>query len=106
MANSGPRELHIDKLLSQMAIGYFAEAGIAAQIAPTVTVDKQTAVLMESGRPADNIYAAGEIMAGNILPKGYIGGLGLVIGNIIGRTAGREAANSAKNEGPLQQNTA
>ena len=71
-----------------------------------LTVDKRAAVMMKSGKPADNIYAAGEIMAGNILPKGYIGGVGLVIGNIFGRIAGREAAGVAKNNGSSQGNTA
>jgi tricarballylate dehydrogenase len=71
-----------------------------------VTVDQRAAVIMKGGQPAGNIFAAGEIMAGNILPKGYIGGLGLVIGNIFGRTAGREAAGFAKNGKLLQRNTA
>jgi len=64
-----------------------------------VTVDKRAAVIMQDGRPAGNIFAAGEIMAGNILPKGYVGGVGLVIGNIFGRIAGAEAARMAKNGG-------
>jgi tricarballylate dehydrogenase len=49
-------------------------------------------VIFKDGRPAANIFAAGEIMAGNILPKGYIGGIGLVIGNVFGRIAGEQAA--------------
>jgi tricarballylate dehydrogenase len=57
-----------------------------------VKIDRRAAVIFTSGRTADNIFAAGEIMAGNILPKGYIGGIGLVIGNIFGRIAGQEAA--------------
>ena len=57
-----------------------------------VKVTQQAAVLMEGGKAAENIFAAGEIMSGNILPKGYIGGIGLVIGNIFGRTAGEQAA--------------
>jgi tricarballylate dehydrogenase len=71
-----------------------------------LTVDKRAAVIMKTGQAADNIYAAGEIMAGNILPKGYIGGVGLVIGNIFGRIAGREAAGVAKNNGSPLGNTA
>lgn len=59
-------------------------------------VDEDAAVLMGGGKAAENIFAAGEIMSGNILPKGYIGGIGLVIGNIFGRTAGRQAAAFAK----------
>jgi tricarballylate dehydrogenase len=61
-----------------------------------VKADRRAAVVMKSGKTADNIFAAGEVMAGNILPKGYIGGIGLVIGNIFGRIAGQEAAAVAK----------
>ena len=50
---------------------------------------------MASGEPAGNIYAAGEIMAGNILRQGYIAGVGMTIGTVIGRIAGGEAANHA-----------
>lgn len=62
-----------------------------------VEVDAQARVLFGDGRPADNIYAAGEIMAGNILGQGYVGGLGLLIGNVFGRIAGEEAARRAVN---------
>ena len=71
-----------------------------------VTVNERAAVLMNGGNPADNVFAAGEIMAGNILPKGYIGGIGLVIGNFFGRIAGREAANFTKNDESPQRDTA
>jgi tricarballylate dehydrogenase len=43
-----------------------------------------------------NILAAGEIMAGNILTKGYLGGLGMTIGTVFGRIAGKEAARAAE----------
>jgi tricarballylate dehydrogenase len=62
----------------------------------SVKIDKRAAVLMQGGKPASNIFAAGEIISGNILPKGYIGGFGLVIGNVFGRTAGSEAAAIAR----------
>jgi tricarballylate dehydrogenase len=62
----------------------------------SVKIDKRAAVIMKGGQPASNIFAAGEIMSGNILPKGYIGGFGLVIGNVFGRTAGSEAAAIAR----------
>jgi tricarballylate dehydrogenase len=42
-----------------------------------------------------NIFAAGEIMAGNILGKGYLAGFGMTIGTVFGRIAGREAARAA-----------
>ena len=57
-----------------------------------VKVNRQAAIIMQDGNPAANLFAAGEIMAGNILPKGYIGGIGLVIGNTFGRIAGEHAA--------------
>lgn len=61
-----------------------------------VRVNDQAEVMMQDGKPASNIFAAGEIMAGNILPKGYVGGIGLVIGNIFGRIAGKHAAEVAR----------
>jgi tricarballylate dehydrogenase len=57
-----------------------------------VTVDEQARVIMGDERPALNIFAAGEIMAGNILGRGYLAGFGLTIGSVFGRIAGREAA--------------
>jgi tricarballylate dehydrogenase len=39
-----------------------------------------------------NVFAAGEIMAGNILGKGYLAGIGMTIGTAFGRIAGQEAA--------------
>ena len=60
-----------------------------------VTVDEQARVIMQDGRPAKNIFAAGEVMAGNILGKGYLAGFGLTIGSVFGRIAGREAARRA-----------
>ena len=53
-----------------------------------VAVDKEARVLMESGEVSTNIFAAGEIMAGNILGKGYLAGIGMTIGSVFGRIAG------------------
>jgi tricarballylate dehydrogenase len=44
--------------------------------------------------PNSKIFAAGEIMAGNILGKGYLAGFGMTIGSVYGRIAGREAARA------------
>ena len=52
-------------------------------------------VVMNDGRPAQNIFAAGEIMAGNILGRGYLAGFGMTIGTTFGRIAGQEAARDA-----------
>lgn len=62
-----------------------------------VEVDKQAKVIFGDGRPAENIFAAGEVMAGNVLGQGYAGGVGLAIGTVFGRIAGEEAARRAIN---------
>ena len=60
-------------------------------------VNKQSRMLMKDGKPSANMFAAGEIMAGNVLGKGYAAGIGMTIGSVFGRIAGREAARNAKN---------
>jgi tricarballylate dehydrogenase len=60
-------------------------------------VNKATRMLMKDGKPSANMFAAGEIMAGNVLGKGYAAGMGMTIGSVFGRIAGREAAKNAKN---------
>jgi tricarballylate dehydrogenase len=57
-----------------------------------VAVNERAQVLMADGRPAANLFAAGEIMAGNILGQGYLAGIGMAIGGVFGRIAGEEAA--------------
>ena len=47
------------------------------------------------GRPSDNLFVAGEMMAGNVLGKGYTAGVGMSIGTAFGRIAGTEAAKAA-----------
>jgi tricarballylate dehydrogenase len=61
-----------------------------------VEVDDRAHVVNQSGRAFQNVFAAGEIMSGNILTKGYLGGFGLTIGSVFGRLAGREAAEIAR----------
>ncbi len=61
-----------------------------------VEVDDCARVVEQNGKPFQNVFAAGEIMSGNILTKGYLGGFGLTIGSVFGRLAGREAAASAR----------
>jgi tricarballylate dehydrogenase len=57
-------------------------------------VNEQAAVHF-GGRPSPNLFAAGEIMAGNVLGKGYTAGVGMAIGTAFGRIAGTEAAAAA-----------
>jgi tricarballylate dehydrogenase len=61
----------------------------------SVRVDAQARVLDANGAPFANVYAAGEIMAGNVLRKGYIAGIGMTIGTVFGRIAGESAAEHA-----------
>jgi len=60
-------------------------------------VNKEARMLMRDGSPSVNMFAAGEIMAGNVLGKGYAAGMGMTIGGVFGRIAGREAAKNARN---------
>src|SRR5580692_2312517 len=60
-------------------------------------VNRQARMLMKDGKPSANMFAAGEIMAGNVLGKGYAAGIGMTIGSVFGRIAGREAAQNARN---------
>jgi tricarballylate dehydrogenase len=60
-------------------------------------VDRDARMLMSGGKPAANMFAAGEIMAGNVLGRGYAAGIGMTIGSVFGRVAGREAAANARN---------
>ncbi len=58
-----------------------------------VRVNERAQILF-SDKPSPNLFAAGEIMAGNILGKGYLGGFGMSIGTVFGRIAGTEAAHA------------
>jgi tricarballylate dehydrogenase len=60
-------------------------------------VNRDARMLMQNGKPAANMFAAGEIMAGNVLGRGYAAGIGMAIGSVFGRVAGREAAANARN---------
>ena len=60
-------------------------------------VNKQARMLMRDGKPSANMFAAGEVMAGNVLGRGYAAGMGMTIGSVFGRIAGREAAANARN---------
>jgi tricarballylate dehydrogenase len=61
-----------------------------------VQVNEKTQVQMKGSGASPNIFAAGEIMAGNVVGKGYLAGLGMTIGTVFGRIAGREAAHAAR----------
>ncbi len=48
------------------------------------------------GKPSPNLFVAGEMMAGNVLGKGYTAGVGMSIGTAFGRVAGAAAAAAVK----------
>ncbi|MFI5399449.1 MAG: FAD-dependent tricarballylate dehydrogenase TcuA [SAR324 cluster bacterium] len=61
-----------------------------------VKVNERAQVQLQDGSPAANLFACGEIMAGNLLGRGYLAGFGMTIGTVFGRIAGREAALYAR----------
>jgi tricarballylate dehydrogenase len=62
-----------------------------------VRVNEESRMLLADGKPSGNMFAAGEIMAGNVLGKGYLAGIGMTIGAVFGRLAGQGAASHAQN---------
>ena len=61
-----------------------------------VAVTDRARVRTTDGGTFGNVFAAGEIMSGNILSSGYLAGFGMTIGTVWGRIAGREAARHAR----------
>ncbi|MES2480886.1 MAG: FAD-dependent tricarballylate dehydrogenase TcuA [Pseudomonadota bacterium] len=57
-------------------------------------VDEGAAVRF-GGAPSDNLFVAGEMMAGNVLGQGYTAGVGMSIGTAFGRIAGFRAGAAA-----------
>jgi tricarballylate dehydrogenase len=67
--------------------------------------DETTAVRFND-QPSPNLFVAGEMMAGNVLGKGYTAGVGMTIGTAFGRIAGEQAAKAvmAQKEGAFHAN--
>lgn len=87
-----PRKSHWARPIDQAPYyGYPLRPGITFTYAG-LAVDSTARVLRTGGEPFGNVFAAGELMAGNILTRGYLAGVGLTIGSVFGRIAGREAA--------------
>ncbi len=61
-----------------------------------LAVDTSARVLKTDGSKFQSLFAAGEVMAGNILRNGYLAGFGMTIGTVFGRLAGKEAALHAR----------
>lgn len=61
-----------------------------------VKVNEAAQMVLADGRLSSNMFAAGEIMAGNVLGQGYLAGIGMTIGAVFGRLAGQGAADAAR----------
>ena len=64
----------------------------------------QNAAVHFAGQPSENLFVAGEMMAGNVLGKGYTAGVGMSIGTAFGRIAGTQAAQAAMKSGAQHAN--
>ncbi len=62
-----------------------------------VKVNKDARMVLADGAVSANMFAAGEIMAGNVLGQGYLAGIGMTIGSVFGRLAGEGAASHVRN---------
>jgi tricarballylate dehydrogenase len=60
-----------------------------------VTVDDHMRVITNNGQSLSNVFAAGMIMAANVLGEGYLAGLGITLCAVFGRLAGEAAARQA-----------
>jgi tricarballylate dehydrogenase len=83
------------KLDSPPFFGYPLRPGITFTYLG-LKVNRRGQVIFKGGEPAPNVFAAGEIMAGNILGKGYLAGIGMTIGTVFGLIAGRGAADATQ----------
>lgn len=61
-----------------------------------VKVGKDARIFGQNGKAFSNLFAAGEIMAGNILSQGYVAGFGMSIGSVFGKLAGENATRCIK----------
>jgi tricarballylate dehydrogenase len=61
-----------------------------------VAVDDRLRVMKNDGKPISNVFAAGMVMAANVLGDGYLAGLGVSLSAVFGRLAGEQAARQAQ----------
>jgi tricarballylate dehydrogenase len=90
-----PPKTHWARLLDTPPfLGYALRPGITFTYLGLRTSDK--AQVHFDSRPSVNLFVAGEMMAGNVLGRGYTAGVGMSIGTAFGRIAGTQAAASAR----------
>jgi tricarballylate dehydrogenase len=61
-----------------------------------IKVDATMRVVQADGRRHDDLFAAGMIMAANVLRRGYLAGLGITLSAVFGQIAGEEAARHVR----------
>ncbi|MDX1808222.1 MAG: FAD-dependent tricarballylate dehydrogenase TcuA [Sulfurospirillaceae bacterium] len=61
-----------------------------------VKIDTNAQVYMRDGRAVANLFATGEMVAGNILGQGYLAGTGMAIGGVFGVIAGKGGSQCCK----------
>jgi tricarballylate dehydrogenase len=81
--------------------GYAVRPGVTFTYLGLKT-DETTAVRF-GGRASDNLFVAGEMMAGNVLGQGYTAGVGMTIGTAFGRIAGTQAAAAALSQHVMKE---
>jgi len=57
-----------------------------------IKINKDTRIVTNDGNYFENAFGVGELVSGNILRSGYLGGFGIAIGSTLGRIAGNEAS--------------
>ena len=79
--------------------GYAVKPGVTFTYLGLKTDD--SAAVFFGGIPSPNLFVAGEMMAGNVLGKGYTAGVGMSIGTAFGRIAGVQSAQAAIKSGAI-----
>jgi tricarballylate dehydrogenase len=77
--------------------GYALRPGVTFTYLGLKTDD--SAAVRFGGQRSGNLFVAGEMMAGNVLGRGYTAGVGMSIGTAFGRIAGASAAAAALQRG-------
>ncbi|WP_462323093.1 FAD-dependent tricarballylate dehydrogenase TcuA [Halochromatium sp.] len=90
---SPPKSAHARPLCTPPFAAYPMRPGITfSQYG--LAVDPHLRVLLQDQRPVENLFAAGMIMAANLIGTGYLSGVALTIGLVFGRLAGERAAQT------------
>lgn len=90
-----PKSRHAHRLIEPPFGAYPMRPGITFTY-QGLAVDERARVRLAAGGVVENLFAAGMIMAPNLMARGYVSGLALSIGLVFGRLAGEEAARHVR----------